>query len=88
MLRIKLEKNLMNYHGTQAKGQPWNEKTVRGWKLCCVDLLHPIRAREKANPGVGKIFPRVKWWKRFILYFPSGSWWNLDVAIGLLKNLS
>lgn len=78
-LRILFEKNDMNYHGTQAKGETWNEQTIRGWKLRCVDLLRPIKEREKVNPEGGKT--RAKWYKRFILYFPSGSWWNLDIAL-------
>jgi len=77
--RINFDKNITNYHGTQAKGQPWNNETIRGWTLKSVDLLQPIKKREKANPEGGKT--RAKWYKRFILYFPSGSWWNLDVAL-------
>jgi hypothetical protein len=77
--RINFDKNVANQHGTQATGQPWNRETVRGWKLSCVDLLQPIKEREKENPEGEKT--RAKWYKRFILYFPSGSWWNLDVAL-------
>jgi hypothetical protein len=69
---VKFGKSTTNYHGTQEKGKAWNKETVRGWKLRCVDLLQPIK-------GHGKT--RAKWYKRFILYFPSGSWWNLDVAL-------
>lgn len=78
-LTMGFEKNKMNYHGTQAKEEPWNKQTVVGWKLHCVDLLQPIKQREKSNPEGGKT--RAKWYKRFILYFPDGSWWNLDVAL-------
>jgi len=78
-LKISLEKNDMNHHGTQAKGEVWNRQTVRGWKLHCVDLLRPIKEREQCNPEGGKT--RAKWYKRFILYFPSGAWWNIDVAL-------
>ena len=78
-LRTYFGKSKMNSHGTQGKGEPWNQETVRGWKLCCVDLLGPIKARETANPEGGKT--RAKWYKRFILYFPSGAWWNFDVVL-------
>jgi hypothetical protein len=77
--KVHLDKNGINHHGTQAKGEPWNNQTVRGWKLTCVDLLREIKQREQSNPEGGKT--RAKWYKRFILYFPSGSWWNLDVAL-------
>ena len=78
-IKLRLEKNATNHHGTQAKGDPWNEQTVHGWKLRCVDLLRPIKEREKVNPEGGKT--RARWYKRFILYFPAGSWWNLDVTL-------
>lgn len=77
-LKINLYKSEVNQHGTQAKGEPWNQQTVHGWKVTCLDLLQPIREREKSNPEGGKTLK--KWYKRFILYFPSGAWWNLDVA--------
>jgi hypothetical protein len=76
---MKLEKNDMNHHGTQLTGEPWNRQTVHGWRLSCVDLLQPIKKREKANPGGGKTC--AKWYKRLILYLPSGAWYNLDVAL-------
>ncbi len=72
-LRLNSGKSNINYHGTQAKGELWNQQTVKGWKLSCVDLLQPIKKREVSNPEGGKT--RVKWYKRFILYFPSGAWW-------------
>lgn len=78
-LRTTFEKNGVNHHGTQAKGQPWNNETIRGWKLRCVDLLQPIKEWERNNPEGGKT--RARWYKRFILYFPSGRWWNIDVAL-------
>jgi hypothetical protein len=78
-LRINCEKSVTNYHGTEKKGEPWNRETVRGWKLRCVDLLQPIKEREKHNPEGGKT--RARWYKRFILYLPSGAWYNLDVAL-------
>lgn len=77
--KIRLEKNATNHHGTQANGEAWNNQTVHGFKLRYVDLLEQIKKREKVNPEGGKT--RAKWYKRFILYFPSGSWWNFDVAL-------
>lgn len=81
-LKMRLEKNNTNHHGTQRKGEPWNAQTIHGWKLSCVDLLGPIKKREKDNPEGGKT--RAKWRKRFIVYLPSGAWWNFDVT--LVKN--
>lgn len=78
-LSVHFSKNYTNHHGTKAKGEPWNKETVHGLKLTCVDLLQPIKRRENSNPEGGKT--RAKWYKRFILYFPSGSWWNFDVAL-------
>ncbi len=66
-------------HGTQRRGESWNHEIVRGWKLSCIDLLGPIKERERANPEGGKT--RAKWYKRFIVYLPSGAWWNLDIAL-------
>lgn len=51
-----------NYHGTQSKGEPWNEQTVRGWKVRIIKL-------SRGRPGISL---------RFILYFPSGAWRHLD----------
>lgn len=76
---MRFEKNAMNHHGNQAKGEPWDQQTVHGWKIRCVDLLQSIKEREKENPEGGKT--RARWYKRFILYFPSGYWWNFDVVI-------
>lgn len=78
-LRFNFGKSDNNYHGTQAKGEPWNQQTVHGWKLSCVDLLEGIKGRETSNPEGGKT--RAKWYKRFILYCPSGSWRHVDVAL-------
>jgi len=78
-LKLHLNKNSMNYHGTQAKGEPWNNETVHGYKVSCVDLLKNIKQRERDNPEGGKTC--AKWYKRFILYLPSGAWWNLDVCL-------
>ena len=81
MLKVKFRfgKSDANYDGTQPKGKPWNQQTVHGWKLCCVDLLPPIKRREESNPEGGRT--RARWYKRFILYFPSGAWRHFDVAI-------
>lgn len=81
MMQLKLNfgKHVANYHGTQPKGEQWNKQTVRGYKLCCVDLLGPIKAREKSNPEGGKT--SAKYYKRLILYFPSSAWWYLDIAL-------
>ncbi len=83
-IKVHLDKNVTNHHGTQMRGEPWNEQMVRGWKICVIDLLKDIRERETVNPEGGKT--RARWYKRFILYFPDGSWWNLDVA--LVKSIS
>ena len=76
---MRVGKSGVNYHGTQEKGDPWNQQTIRGLKCRCVDLLQPIKEREKSNPEGGKT--SAKWYKRFILYLPSGAWWSLDVAL-------
>jgi hypothetical protein len=78
-LRFNFGKNDTNHHGTQAAGEAWDRKMVCGWKLRCIDLLGPIKEREAANPEGGRT--RAKWYKRLILYFPDGSWWNLDIAL-------
>jgi len=48
--RINFDKTPQTSMETQATGQPWNRETVRGWKLSCVDLLQPIKEREKREP--------------------------------------
>lgn len=45
-----------------------NRETVRGWKLKALNL-------KKANES-----SRARFYWRVILYFPDGSWWNLDLA--------
>ena len=78
-IRVNFDVYSTNHHGTQTVTQPYNSQTVHGWKLCYVDLLQPIKKLEKDNPEGGKT--RAKWYKRFILYFPSGAWWHLDVTL-------
>lgn len=78
-IKVTLENSPINYHGTQKKGEPWNGETVRGYKVTCLDLLKYVKEREASNLEGGKT--RAVWYKRFILYFPSGAWWNLDVAM-------
>jgi hypothetical protein len=78
-IKIHLDKNKSNSHGTQKKGEPWNREMIRGHKITVVDLISGIREREKQNPECGRT--RAVWYKRFIYYCPSGKWWNLDVAL-------
>jgi hypothetical protein len=52
-----------NHHGTQKKGEPWNQQTVRGPKLKWLKL-------ERKSPGFSR---------RLIFYFPSGKCWYFDV---------
>lgn len=78
-IKFNSGKSKINYHGTQAKGEPWNNKTVCGPKLTCIDLLKDIKKFEKSNPEGGKT--RARWYKRFIFYFPSGVWCYLDIAL-------
>lgn len=78
-IKIKLEKNATNHHGTQNRFEQWNRETVFGPRFAVVDLMGGIRERENHNPEGGK--SRAIWYKRFIYYFPSGKWWNLDVAV-------
>ena len=54
-----------NSHGTQEKGQPWNQETVKGWKLKRIPLL-------RLSAGVSQ---------RIILYTPSGAWWHADIYL-------
>lgn len=72
-------KSKTNHHGTQPKGEPWNQQTVYGWKLILVDILSSIKKRTESNPEGGHT--RARWYKRIILYFPSGAWWHLDVVL-------
>lgn len=44
--------------------------TVRGWKVTVVDLIQGMNQKTRA-----------KWYKRFILYAPSGAWWHVDVCL-------
>lgn len=66
-----------NSHGTQVGDGSCNFQMVTGWKLRCVDLLIPLRSIIKPKPGL----TRAVWYKRLILYFPSGAWWHIDVAL-------
>lgn len=81
MMKFKIwfDKGDTNYHGTQAKGEPWNQETVRGWKLVTIDLLPGIKMREKHNPEGGKT--RAIWYKRIIIYKPSGACWYVDMSL-------
>lgn len=63
MIYFRFEKNHSNMHGTQKPGEAWNRETVKGPKF-------KKRTLERKSPG-------FSW--RFIFYFPSGKWWNLDV---------
>lgn len=67
-LKYYFGKSSTNYHGTQAKGESWNNETVYGWKIISLDIK-----------PLGET--RAKWYKRFILYFPSGAWWYFDMVI-------
>jgi len=55
-----------NHHGTQKKGEPWNQETVRGWKLKFLDIRSPNSL--------------ARWYGRWILYRPSGACYYFDVA--------
>jgi hypothetical protein len=78
-IKVSLDKNKTNSHGTQNQGESWNWEMVRGPRFKMLDLLKEIRQRENQNPEGGRT--RAVWYKRFIYYFPSGKWWNLDVVL-------
>lgn len=62
------DKNKTNHHGTQKKGEPWNQEMVRGFKIRLVNINY-------CGPT------RVRWSKRLLIYFPDGSWWNIDLIL-------
>lgn len=68
-IRFNSGKSDMNWHGGHEAGNPSKFTTVHGWKLKVFDLRIP-------NPGT-----TARWYKRFILYRPSGAWMHLDVAL-------
>ena len=55
-----------NHHGTQKRGEPWNQETIRGWTVKLVHL-----------EGLGGRVPGF----RYLLYAPSGKCWNFDVML-------
>jgi hypothetical protein len=72
-IQFKQYKSSINHHGTQRKGERWNEETVKGWRLRFIDI-------RKANDG--RMNPtRCKFFLRTILYFPSGAWRHVDLIV-------
>lgn len=72
-IRFNYSNGDSNYHGTQRKGEAWNQQTVTGWKLRFIDLI-------KAN-GWPLAMTRCKVNWRFIVYRPSGACHYFDVAL-------
>lgn len=64
-----------NHHGTEAKGQPWNRQTVRGWKAKIV-RLETFRILSTGNECIQSLAGRRLW-----VYAPSGKCWNFDVYL-------
>jgi hypothetical protein len=62
-----------NHHGTQKKGEPWNQQTVTGPKLVFLDLI-------AANTPRMKDSQLIFYW-RIIYYFKNGACWYFDIAI-------
>lgn len=69
----------MNWHEGDGGVILSGHKTIRGPKAKIVDILETIRQMNETNLEGGKT--RAVWYKRFILYFPSGAWWHMDVAV-------
>jgi len=70
---FSFDKSEINHHGTQAKGEPWNAQTVKGWKLKFINIC-------RANSWNRELQKNLAFCWRWILYHPSGSCWYLDVA--------
>lgn len=62
-MKLAFHRSNTNYHGTQQKGERWNEQTVRGPKLRYVKI-------DTRLPYYGH---------RFIFYFRDGSCWYFDI---------
>ena len=63
-----------NCHGTQRKGEPWNEKPVR-WAIRIVKL----ETFRRLSTGTEAVQSLVGW--RLWIYAPSGACWNFDVYL-------
>lgn len=58
-----------NHHGTQQRGQPWNQETIKGPKFTFVRL--------EGFDRNSRLKTRIGW--RIWFYFPSGACWNFDL---------
>ena len=63
-----------NHHGTQKPGEPWDQATVRGWKLKLLDL-------KKENSWQEGFGARCYFYWRAILYLPSGACHYFDLSL-------
>lgn len=67
-MRFSFDKANGNHHGTNKKGEPWNEQTVRGPRFKFL-ALEGFNSSSKLQKNIG--------W-RVIFYFPSGACWYFD----------
>jgi len=64
-----------NHHGTQRKGEPWNNETVKGWtvRICNLETFRRLSTETEAIQSLAG--------RRLWIYAPSGKCWNFDVYL-------
>ncbi len=76
-MRLCLSKDSLssNHHGTQRKGDPWNNESIRGWTFRIV-RLETFRRLSTGTEAIESLIGRRLW-----LYAPSGRCWHVDVYL-------
>jgi hypothetical protein len=64
-----------NHHGTQRKGEPWNNEMLRGWtmRICNLEIFRRLSTETEAIQSMAG--------RRLWIYAPSGKCWNFDVYL-------
>lgn len=64
-----------NHHGTQRKGEPWNNERICGWTFRIANL-ETFRRLSTGTEAIQSLTGRRLW-----IYAPSGACWNFDVYL-------